>query len=115
MQINHLHLHVRDVERSRAFYERYFGMRLQRVITEGFLFLTDDGGMDLALSVEEELPEKPDWFHFGFRLEDADQVREMHQRMCEDGVCEEELGVYGDRVTFGVSDPDGYGVEIYFE
>lgn len=115
MQINHLHLHVRDVEHTRAFYERWFGMRLKRVIAEDFIFLTDDGGMDLALAASEEPVVMPGWFHFGFRLGDAGAVRTMHARMREDGVCDEELGVYGERVTFGLTDPDGYGVEVYFE
>lgn len=116
MQINHLHLHVRDVSRSRAFYERHFGMRLKREIKPDFIFLTDDAGMDFALSFEEENPKAPDWFHFGFRLETPELVKQMHARMKSEGArVSETIGVYGKRVTFSVDDPDGYGVEVYFE
>ena len=116
MRINHLHLHVRDVARSRAFYEQHFGMRLKFEIKKDFIFLTDDGGMDFALSVEEEAPKAPDWFHFGFRLESADAVEKMYDRLKEAGAqVSSKLGVYGTRVTFSVEDPDGYGVEVYFE
>lgn len=115
MQINHLHLHVRDVTRSQSFYEQWFGMRLKREIKDGFIFLTDDADMDFALSEEEELPARPDWFHFGFRLGGPDEVRALHGRMRQGGVDVEEIAEYGDRVTFGVSDPDGYGIEVYAE
>ncbi len=113
MQINHLHLHVQDVAKSRAFYERYFGLKLKFEIAKDFIFLTDDAGMDFALSVEKDPQPMPDWFHFGFRLPSANQVRELHARMKTDGTAVEEIAVYGDRITFAVPDPDGYGVEVY--
>ena len=49
-RINHLHLHVRSVERSRAFYEKYFGLR-EHVMHGDILFMRDaDDGLDLALA-----------------------------------------------------------------
>ncbi len=115
MQINHLHLHVRDVERTRAFYERWFGMRVKRRIKPGFLFLTDEAGMDLAIVADDPVAPMPDWFHFGFRLADQAAVRALHREMTAAGACDEEIREFPDRITFGVADPDGYGVEVYHE
>jgi catechol 2,3-dioxygenase-like lactoylglutathione lyase family enzyme len=115
MRLNHLHLHVQDVNRSRAFYEHYFGMK-QNAMQGDILFMRDEGGMDLALASASEPAEMPDWFHFGFRLVSAKAVEEMHEKMMRGrlpsvGEIERELGY----VTFRCTDPDGYSIEVYWE
>ena len=54
MELNHLHLHVRDLARSEAFYGRHFGLR-EKWRGEGMVFLEDGAGFDLALVAAEEL------------------------------------------------------------
>ena len=48
--LNHLHLHVKDLAASRRFYERWFGLR-ESAVHHGIVFLRDDTGLDLALSL----------------------------------------------------------------
>jgi catechol 2,3-dioxygenase-like lactoylglutathione lyase family enzyme len=115
MNINHLHLKVRSVERARAFYERFFG--LTDFVWHGeMLFMRDDAGMDLALAPAEHAEPMPAWFHFGFRLEDADAVKALHDEMtAEDVPLSEPLTTAGDLTFFRCADPDGYSIEVYFE
>jgi catechol 2,3-dioxygenase-like lactoylglutathione lyase family enzyme len=114
-RINHLHLHVRSVERSRAFYEKYFGLR-DHVMHGDILFMRDaDDGLDLALAPASTLDPFPEWFHFGFRLEAADAVAAMHARLRADAVETTELQRFDDFVVFRCHDPDGYQLEVYWE
>jgi catechol 2,3-dioxygenase-like lactoylglutathione lyase family enzyme len=114
MQINHLHLHVADVPRAAAFYARAFGLT-EHVWRDDILFLRDDAGMDLALAPGAP-GELPSWFHFGFRLDSAEAVRALHARLKGEGVpirapLSEEPGF----VWFRCQDPDGHGIEVYWE
>ena len=114
MPLNHLHLHVRDVARSVAFYERHLGLRQKQRFGD-VVFLGDDAGFDLAIAPDEEGTQLPGWFHFGCRLEDVSAVTEAHDRMAEAGVgIERPLQHYdGGYSTFVALDPDGIGIEIY--
>ncbi len=118
MDLNHLHLHVRDVAASRHFYEKYFGFAHER-LSEGdgnFVIVQNADGFDLALALDAEPPSVPDWFHFGFRLASAEAVREMYRRFISDGLpIRASLEEYDDYVTFRCADPDGYVIEVYWE
>ena len=114
-RLNHLHLHVRSVERARAFYVNYFGLR-DHVSHGDVLFMRDvHDGLDLALAPAETLDAFPSWFHFGFRLERPDDVRELHRRMAHDGIEPTQLEQLPDFVAFRCNDPDGYQIEVYWE
>lgn len=115
MQLNHLHLHVRDVGRARRFYETYFGFH-EHVWHGPVLFLRDGGGLDLALAPAASIEPMPDWFHFGFRLPSPGAVRDLYHSLCAGGETitvplSEEEGFVG----FRCADPDGYAVEVYWE
>jgi catechol 2,3-dioxygenase-like lactoylglutathione lyase family enzyme len=114
MQINHLHLHVADVARAAAFYERAFGLQ-PHVWHEDILFLRDEAGMDLALApgAPDELPP---WFHFGFRLESPQAVRDLFARLTSAGDdLAAPLSEAPDFVWFRCRDPDGHAIEVYWE
>ncbi|MEM9492065.1 MAG: VOC family protein [Myxococcota bacterium] len=115
MQLNHLHLRVRDVAVARRFYSEYFDMR-EHAQHGDVLFMTDDARCDLALAPAEQVEALPAWFHFGFRLDDPDRVRALYARMSTAGVtivCE--LEDEPAQVSFRCADPDGYTIEIYWE
>src|SRR5581483_332997 len=114
MNLDHVHLGARDVERTRRFYETYLGFRLQKVVDPDFIFLTNDARFILAITKEAPAP-FPDWFHVGFFQESAEAVRRLHARMKADGLAVEDVMDRGKRVVFGVSDPDGLGVEVFWE
>jgi catechol 2,3-dioxygenase-like lactoylglutathione lyase family enzyme len=115
MDLNHLHLKVRSVERSKLFYSRHFGLA-EHVWHGDMVFMRDGSGMDLALAPSAEPAQMPAWFHFGFRLETVDAVEALHARLVADGVpIREPLTHEDDVVSFRCADPDGYQVEVYWE
>ena len=65
----HLALAVHDEERSRRFYERYFGFDAvpSERMDDGVLMLFDAAGYALALKETDEPIDLPGFFHFGFR------------------------------------------------
>ena len=117
LPLNHLHLHVADVERSVAFYETHLGLRTKQRFGD-LVFLGDGRGFDLAIAprAEGESGDLPGWFHFGCHLEDADAVRAAHDRLAAAGVSiARPFQDHGNYVSFTAEDPDGHGIEIYFD
>jgi catechol-2,3-dioxygenase len=113
VDLNHLHLHVRDVERAARFYERWFGFR-EHVRHGEILFLRNASGFDLALAPGE--PGRfPAWFHFGFRRPSRDDVAGLHGRMASEGVAVNEMFDDPDLASFRCCDPDGHAIEVYWE
>ncbi len=115
MNINHLHLKVRSVDRARTFYERFFGLR-EFVWHDDILFLRDAAGMDLALAPTTTEIHPPEWFHLGFRLSSAADVTNLHDTLTRAGVAMRQPLISDEAfVSFRCADPDGYGVEVYWE
>jgi catechol 2,3-dioxygenase-like lactoylglutathione lyase family enzyme len=87
VKLNHLHVNVPDVAAARNFYETFFGFTLDFEHGDG-VFLKDDIGFQLAL---DPLPAGtaasfPDWYHFGFCMPSAAEVRTIYDRMVAAGV-----------------------------
>ena len=115
MNLNHLHLKVRSVERAKSFYERFFGLK-ESVWHGDMVFMRDDAGMDLALAPAPSPEAMPAWFHFGFRQESAVAVARLHAEMLSAGATiTEPLVEEADIVFFRCADPDGYSIEVYWE
>lgn len=115
VDLNHLHLHVRNLPDAQAFYERWFGFR-EHVRHGDLLFLRNEEGFDLALMPDPQEPGLPRWFHFGFRLASPDGVRALHARMNEAGIpLAKPLYEDEELVSFTCLDPEGYRVEVYWE
>lgn len=115
MNIKHLHLHVRNRPAAEQFYVDWFKMAVARH-SEQLTFITDSSGFGLALMDDEAPQPLPSWFHFGFRLESASAVGDLHDRMSGSGVRIVKPLHHGERLTsFRCADPDGHTVEIYSE
>jgi catechol 2,3-dioxygenase-like lactoylglutathione lyase family enzyme len=112
LDLNHLHLHVKDLDRAQRFYESYFQFR-EHMRYGDILFLRNTSGFDLALVPDRKSSSFPEWFHFGFRLADPRAVRELQSRMSSEGVLVDEVEDHNGYVTFRCTDPDGYSIEIY--
>jgi catechol 2,3-dioxygenase-like lactoylglutathione lyase family enzyme len=115
MNLNHLHLRVRSIERAMAFYGRHFGLR--EFMRHGdVVFLRDKVGMDLALAPANVVEAMPPWFHFGFRQDSAVEVEALHAALVADGApIAEPLEQDGRFAAFRCRDPDGYLIEVYWE
>lgn len=82
MKLNHLHLHVADVRAAVVRFGRLFGLTLtSNPTSDALAILTDGAGFTLVLQRRTSPDERyPDGFHFGFLLEDPEEVFRFHAR-----------------------------------
>ena len=115
--MDHLAIPVSDQDRSRAFYERYFGFGAlpARRYDDGVLMLYDERGFALALGPAREPIARPAWMHFGVGLPDRDAVLALRSRLAADGVELVEEWDEPEYVSVKCRDPDGYIVEASWE
>ena len=115
--MDHLAIPVHDQERSRRFYETYFGFgaRPPRRYPDGVLMLYHDTGFALALGPSAESVTRPEWMHFGVALPDRDSVLALRDRLVSDGVELVEVWDEPEYVSVKCRDPDGYIVEAAWE
>jgi catechol 2,3-dioxygenase-like lactoylglutathione lyase family enzyme len=115
--MKHLALAVSDRERSRRFYETYFGFDAKpaREYDGGVLMLYNADGFSLALGPTEEPISFPSFLHFGIHLSSAEDVREFRTRLAAGGVSILEEWEEPEYVSVKCLDPDGYVVEAAWE
>jgi catechol 2,3-dioxygenase-like lactoylglutathione lyase family enzyme len=114
--VRHLALAVTDQERSRRFYERYFGFVAEPAPREdGVLILHDARGFSLALGEVDEPFPLPPFFHFGDGLPTPDDVRAFRDRVAADGLTIVDWWDEPDYVSVKFRDPDGYVLEVGWE
>jgi catechol 2,3-dioxygenase-like lactoylglutathione lyase family enzyme len=115
--MDHLAIRVRDQERSRRFYETYFGFGAQPAqrYDDGVLMLYDAKGFALALGPTDAPIARPAWMHFGVGLPDRAAVFALRDRLANDGV--EIVDVWDEPAYVSVKcrDPDGYIIEASWE
>src|SRR6266536_244171 len=115
MRLAHLSLAVADQQRSRRFYETFFGFSCDgKADAEGCVHLTDMDDFDLTL-VGRSTVSPPSSLHFGIGLADAESVRRLLVRLMREDVQTGELFASEDRVAFHCADPDGYRVEVFWK
>jgi uncharacterized protein (DUF952 family)/catechol 2,3-dioxygenase-like lactoylglutathione lyase family enzyme len=111
--IAHVNLDVADVDRSIAFWGRWFGVDMDRhEYDDGTVFVRDGQGFDLAFHPGTA---SPAGVHVGLRAEHPDVVRSLRAAMLDAG---HELTEDWDDDSYEsikVRDPDGYEVEVYWE
>jgi catechol 2,3-dioxygenase-like lactoylglutathione lyase family enzyme len=116
--LTHIHLMVRDVDRSATFYKRVFG--LEERFREGrhMVFLNTPGSRDLITLNED--PREVDVAglnggvnHFGFRLRDVSGLDAAVMEIEAAGGKLVKRGEHAPGVPFAyVKDPDGYLIEL---
>jgi catechol 2,3-dioxygenase-like lactoylglutathione lyase family enzyme len=115
--MKHLALAVRDQDRSRRFYESYFGFdaRPARRYDDDVLMLYNADGFSLALGPTDDEIRLPEFLHFGIQLASPDQVRTFRDRLVADGVPLVGEWDEPEYVSVKCLDPDGYVVEAGWE
>jgi catechol 2,3-dioxygenase-like lactoylglutathione lyase family enzyme len=111
--LSHVALTVTDRARSAQFYGRHFGLTERVHDDQHLLILGSSDGSLLALSEGTPPADLPRTNHFGFEVEDADDVRRARERLREAGVAEIEWQDDGAFVRLMVADPDGYLVDLF--
>ncbi len=115
MKLNHLNLTVSDVAETRAFLERYFGLRsLEGVESdESFDVMFDDANLVLTLmKVGETAVNYPASFHIGFIQGSEEKVNELHRQLKGDGYDVKPPRRFHGSWTFYCKAPGGFSVEV---
>jgi catechol 2,3-dioxygenase-like lactoylglutathione lyase family enzyme len=114
----HIHLVVRDLERSLRFYRDVFGMEEQFRAGPKMVFLRTPGSADLITLNEDPAEaanagENGGIAHFGFKLERESELDAAVAEIEAAGGRLVERGSHGDGHPFAyVTDPDGYVIEL---
>ena len=110
MKLNHLNLTVNDVNATREFLEKYFGLKTMDTRGNSFAVLFDDNGLVLTLMKGKEVS-YPKTFHIGFIQESEERVNEINQLLKADGFnVESPQRQHG--WTFYVEAPGGFTLEV---
>jgi catechol-2,3-dioxygenase len=125
--LDHVNIFVRNAERSHRWYSDLFGLHTQDVITfpgtdrvrGAFLACDPDHAHDIALfEVGEDAPgpekKQVGLNHVAWRMATLEDLAEMYQRL---KAREVPITVADHSVSIGIyfSDPDGNGLEVYYE
>ncbi len=115
--LTHLALAVKDVIRTRKFYEIIFSMKVM-YLEKGFLQMTTAGNNDIIVFEEKQqvTGSSGDIAHFGFRLKEAGDIEEIINRIHKAGgtIIEQGEFVPGSPYVY-FNDPDGYIIEVWYE
>lgn len=114
--LSHLNLEVADPERSLDFYTRMFGVR-EYYRDDSSIQVLGPGDKDVIAFVRSEQAGAIGGIsHFGFRLKDADDIREAIDTARSVGATILRTGEFetGSPYLY-VLDPDGYEIEIWYE
>jgi len=114
----HIHLVVRDLDRSLRFYQGVFGMEEQFRAGPNMVFLRTPGSNDM-ITLNEDPNEahlagrSGGVAHFGFALADPATLEAAIAEVERAGGRLVERGKHGGHVPFAyVADPDGYVIEL---
>src|SRR3954447_21269436 len=125
VRVGHVHLRVADLDRSLAFYRDALGFRVSadarpRGIPAVFLS-AGDSHHDLAINTFETAGASPapaghtGLYHVAFAVPDRGALRVALQRLYDHGVAVGHGSDHGATVSLYLADPDGNGVELYYD
>jgi lactoylglutathione lyase len=113
----HVHMAVSDLDKSRAFYEKFLGVAPVKVKPGYVKFLPEFGPLNLALSQARPSTAGGHVNHMGVQVESRDiVVREMTRVKAAGLSVREEFSVdccHANQDKFWVQDPDGVEWEVY--
>lgn len=116
--LTHIHLMVRDLDRSLTFYKRVFGLEERFRDGRHMVFLNTPGSQDLITLNEDPREAEVAGVnggvnHFGFRLRDGSGLDAAITEVEAAGGTLSKRGEHASGVPFAyVRDPDGYLIEL---
>ena len=116
--LHHIHLVVRDLQRSVGFYTQVFGMEEQFRVGPHMVFLSTPGSRDLITlhqdsNEAQRAGESGGIAHFGFQLVDPGAMDAAVAEIERGGGTLLSRGEHAPGVPFVyITDPDGYVIEL---
>lgn len=115
--LTHIHLMVKDIQRSLEFYQQVFGMNVRFWAGDALVFLNTPGSQDLIALHQSEGDESTGASggiaHFGFQLKDSADLDDAISEVVAAGGVLKTRGEFTPGMPFArVSDPDGYEIEL---
>jgi catechol 2,3-dioxygenase len=119
-KIGHAHLKVRNLDRAINFYTTYLGLHLTERVGDAYAFLTT-GPLhhEIALQqVGEQAPRPParatGLYHVAFEVPDKRAFAAAYQKLTQAGIA---VAAVDHSISWAMyfDDPDGNGLEIYWD
>jgi catechol 2,3-dioxygenase len=119
--IGHANLKVADMERALSFYRDVLGFRVRAAPRGGEMVVlgTSERSLDLALTALPGGSPPPSnctgLDHLALRYPSRRELARVYRRLRECGIAMMEATDYGPNVSLYCSDPDGNGIELYWQ
>ncbi len=115
--LTHIHLIIKDLQRSLDFYQTVFGMEVKFWAGAGLVFLNMPGSSDL-IALHQAEGDQPTGsssgiLHFGFQTKNRSDLESAISEVVAAGGALKKRGEFTPGMPFAyVSDPDGYEIEL---
>lgn len=119
-KIGHAHLKVRDLDRAVAFYERFLKLHVTEQVGEQYVFMTG-GALHHEIALQAVGPDAPQpaphavgLYHVAFEVPSKRAFAEAFAALREAGI---PVGAVDHFISWAMyfDDPDGNGLEIYWD
>lgn len=119
-RIGHVHLRVRDLDRSIRFYSRFLNLELTERVGDAYAFLTGSE-MHHEVALQSVGPDAPTpnplgtgLYHVAFEVPDKRSFVEAYRELTGSGV---RVNLVDHLISWAMyfSDPDDNGIEIYWD
>lgn len=120
MRIGHVHLKIRNMQKSLDFYQKYLGMKVTENLGDAMVFMTS-GETHHELALQEvgstaATPKRHDvgLYHVAFEVPDKKTFIETYQKLKAGGFAAYPVD---HRISWALyfNDPDGNGLEVYWD
>jgi|SRR5579862_9118055 len=119
--IGHANLYVADLERALSFYRDVLGFRVRATPMGGRMVAlgTSERSLDLALMTQPggtpPHANSTGLHHLAFLYPSRRELARAYQQLCDCGITLTDATDYGTNQSLYCSDPDGNGVELYYQ
>jgi catechol 2,3-dioxygenase len=122
MYLQHVNVYVRNVERSKKWYEDLLGLHVYEYRPGWAAFLTADEEQSHEVALMQLGDDAPlqskrqvGLNHMAWRLESLDDLEEFYKKIKAEGQPIDHISDHGISIGIYLRDPDGNGVEVFYE
>ena len=114
MELKHLNMVVRDVQKAKTFFEKYFDMTCFVNAGKQFVAMHDENHFVFNLIYGDDF-KYPKELHIGFPQKSIEDVDATYERLTKDGYASEEPTYTHNAYTFYFMSPAEFTIEIYHD